>query len=123
MRKILIVDDDEKIRNIYRDLLIDEGYEVIEAPSAHYANERLLKENIDLVILDIKMPGTDGSIMYEVIKIFHRNCKVIISSVYPLDEQRHLIPGAEDYHDKSQGMDLLLSKIEKILESTSSQNK
>src|SRR3989338_9038936 len=102
MRKILIVDDDKKIRKIYGDLLSDEGYEVIEAPSAYYANERLLGEDIDLILLDIKMPGADGSVMYEVIKMFHRKCKIIISSVYPLDEQRHLIPGAEDYHDKSQ---------------------
>ena len=100
MRKILIVDDDEKIRKIYRDLLSDQGYEVIEAPSAHYANERLLREDIDLVLLDIKMPGTDGSVMYEVIKMFHRNCKVIISSVYPLDEQRHLIPPPKNFYNK-----------------------
>ena len=78
MTKILIVDDEERIRSIYRDLLVSEGYDIIEATDANNANDRLLKEDVDLVLLDIKMPNIDGGIMHDVIKMFHRKCKVII---------------------------------------------
>lgn len=115
MKKILIVDDEEKIREIYNRLLTGEGFKVTEASSANAANEILLREDMDLILLDIKMPKIDGSVMYDVIKLFHRRCKVIISSVYPLDEQRRVISEAEDYYDKSQGTDILLSKIKKVL--------
>lgn len=123
MKKILIVDDEEKIRKIYRDLLIDEGYYVIEASNANIANETLLREDIDLILLDIKMPKIDGGIMYDVIRMFHRKCKVIVTSVYPLDEQRRAIPEAESYHDKSQGSEALLAKVRSLLEDSATNKK
>ncbi|MBU1147379.1 MAG: response regulator [Candidatus Omnitrophica bacterium] len=116
MKKILIVDDEEKIRKIYKDLLIDKGYYVIEAANANIANEELLREEIDLVLLDIKMPKIDGGVMYDVIRMFHRKCKVIVTSVYPLDEQMKIIPEAEGYHDKSEGTEVLLAKVKILLE-------
>lgn len=115
MKKILIIDDEERIRNIYRKLLIGEGYEVVEAPTASEANEILLREDINLILLDIKMPKVDGTIMYDVIKMFHKRSKVIVSSVYPLDEQRRIISAADDYYDKSQGAEALLAKIKRVL--------
>lgn len=115
MKKILIVEDDQKIREIYAKFLISEEYSVIEASNAVDAYEILKKENIDLVLLDIKMPEINGSIMYEVLRLFHRDIKVIVSSVYPLYEQKEIISGAFDYHDKSQGIDVLLGKINNAL--------
>jgi len=116
MKKILIVDDEKKIRKIYNGLLTGEGFEVIERSNAMEASETLVREKVDLVLLDIKMPEVDGSILYEVMQLFHKRVKVIVTSVYPLDEQKHLIAGASDYYDKSQGIDMLISKINKVLE-------
>lgn len=115
MKKILVIDDEEKVRRIYSRLLTIEGFEVIEAQDADCANEILKKDDIDLVLLDIKMPIVDGSILYEIMQLFHKKVKVIVASVYPLDEQKRIIKGATDYYDKSEGIDLLLTKVKRVL--------
>lgn len=115
MKKILVIDDEEKVRRIYSRLLTIEGFEVIEAQDADCANEILKKDDIDLVLLDIKMPIVDGSILYEIMQLFHKKVKVIVASVYPLDEQKRIIRGATDYYDKSEGIDLLLTKVKRVL--------
>jgi DNA-binding NtrC family response regulator len=115
MKKILVIDDEERIREILRRFLIHEGYKVIEASSTIDAHKILKTENIDLILLDIKMPKVSGSVMYDVIERFHTNLKVIVTSVYPLYVQKRVIPGACDYYDKSQGIEILLQKIKIVL--------
>ncbi|MBN2372935.1 response regulator [bacterium] len=115
MKRILVLDDEERIRNIYKKLLTLEGYEVIEAATAMHAHEILKREPVDLILLDIKMPKVDGSIMYDVIEQFHSRLKVIVSSVYPLEVQKRVVPRACDYYDKSEGNEVLLSKIRNCL--------
>jgi two-component system response regulator (stage 0 sporulation protein F) len=60
MKKILVVDDEESIRELYRAELADEGYEVELAGDGREALRRLEAFRPDLVTLDIKMPGMDG---------------------------------------------------------------
>ena len=115
MKRILIIEDEDRVRKIYAQLLTDEGFEVIEGSDASQAYDVLNKGGIDLVLLDIKMPVVFGSILYEVIRSFHDKVKVIVSSVYPLDEQKRIVKGAIDYHDKSHGTQLLLEKMKKAL--------
>lgn len=122
MGKILIVDDEKKIRKIYSRLLTAEGFEVIEKFNAMEASETLVREKVDLVLLDIKMPEVDGSILYEVMQLFNRKARIIVTSVYPLDEQKRLIPEAVDYYDKSQGTDILLAKIKEALKNGGEQD-
>ncbi|MBU0567246.1 response regulator [bacterium] len=122
MKRILVVDDKEKIRNVYTSLLKAEGFEVSEASSAVDAWEILKKEPIpiiDLILLDIKMPKVEGDDLYEIIRAFHKRVKVIVASVYPVDEQKRIIKDAADYYDKSQGIDVLVSKIRKVLQECS----
>lgn len=116
MPRILICDDDARIRGIYRRLLTLEGYEVIQCRTADYANEALKNNEIDLMLLDIKMPEVDGSEFYETIQLFHKELKTIVTSVLPVDEQMRLIHGAFDYYDKSHGTDMLLEKVKNALE-------
>lgn len=115
MKRILVLDDEEMMRGILRKLLVSEGYDVMEASNAHTAHEILKRENMDLVLLDIKMPDVSGSELYAIIEQFHRTLRVIVTSVYPLDVQRQIIPGACDYYDKAQGIDLLIAKIKRAL--------
>jgi DNA-binding NtrC family response regulator len=115
MKKILILDDEERIRRIYKELLAHEGYEIIEASTALEAHATLKNNNIDLILLDIRIPKVSGSVMYDVIEQFFKDLKVIVSSVYPIDLQKRIIPGAYDYFDKSQGTELLLQKVKKAL--------
>jgi len=58
--RILIVDDDESIRQIVRICLTDEGYEVFEAPNGQVALNTLDQFTPDLILLDLRMPVMDG---------------------------------------------------------------
>jgi len=58
--RILIVDDDESIRQIVRICLTDEGYEVVEAPNGQVALNRLSEFMPNLILLDLRMPVMDG---------------------------------------------------------------
>ncbi|MFQ5736659.1 MAG: response regulator [Thermodesulfobacteriota bacterium] len=60
LKKILIVDDEEVIRNFYRDSLTSSGYEVETAEDGVEALERLKESTYDLILTDIKMPRLDG---------------------------------------------------------------
>jgi len=113
MTKILIVEDEEKVRRMYNTMLKNEGFEVIEAPNAIQASCILNKEPVDIMLLDIKMPQVYGSMFYDMMQRSYKKVKVIVASVYPIDEQKKMIEGATDYYDKSQGLDLLLEKVKK----------
>ncbi len=115
MQRILIIDDERRIGQSYTVLLSEEGFEVEYAPSAQEATKLLIREHFDLVLLDINMPEVDGKVMYEVIREYDRNMKVIVSSVYPIEEQVQSILGASAYHNKSQGVDILVAKIKEVL--------
>jgi len=57
---ILVVDDEPDIRDIVKEILADEGYEVLTAENAVKARQAYNDYNFDLILLDIWMPGTDG---------------------------------------------------------------
>jgi CheY-like chemotaxis protein len=115
MHTILVVDDEVRIRKVYRQLLEQRGYKVLTALDAVRAREILNEQPVDLVLLDIKMREVSGDELYEITQTFHSNVQVIVSSVYPQDEQKRRIEGAVDYYDKSESIQTLLGKIERVL--------
>ena len=115
MNKILVVDDEEKIRDVYLRLLVQAGFIVRSAANAQQATGILVREPIDLVLLDLRMPRIDGRAMFDVLESNHQDTKVIISSVYPIDKQKELVPNADDYYDKSEGPLSLLEKVNHVL--------
>ena len=58
--KILILDDDARIRDLLRRYLAQEGFEVILAEDSKALNRILLRDAVDLIVLDLMMPGEDG---------------------------------------------------------------
>ncbi len=58
--KILVIDDEKNIRRTLTDILEDEGYTVLDASSGEEGLQVLARENIDLLLLDVKLPGMDG---------------------------------------------------------------
>lgn len=115
MKTILVVDDEEQIRKIYGKVLTQAGFNVLEAASAVVANEVLKNKSVDLILLDINMSGVDGTILGEIAQAFYRKTKIIVSSVYPLEDQKNLIKEATDYYDKSESMKILVHKVKEAL--------
>ena len=72
---ILIVDDDDRIRNLLKDYLFENNYIVSTAENAIQAKERLKYIKFDIIILDVMMPGQNG---YELTKEIKKQIKVPI---------------------------------------------
>lgn len=60
MKKVLLVEDEADIRSLYSEYLHDQGYEVLEAADGNSALEKAEKEDWDVMLLDIMLPGQDG---------------------------------------------------------------
>jgi two-component system, OmpR family, phosphate regulon response regulator OmpR len=58
--RIVVVDDDARIRDLLRRYLTQEGFEVLLAEDAKALNRVLTRETIDLIVLDLMLPGEDG---------------------------------------------------------------
>ena len=114
MKRILIVDDEDKIRELIRLNLELAGYECIEAVDGNEAIKKI-EENPDLALLDIMLPGKDG---YEISKKFiEKNIPIIFLTAKDstLDKVTGLKLGAEDYITKPFESIELLARIEVVL--------
>lgn len=82
MKRILVGDDETRIRLLYEETLVGEGYEVVLAKDGREVCQKFISEKPDLVILDIKMPGMHGIEVLQRIKEVDKNVPVIISTAY-----------------------------------------
>ena len=114
-QKILIVDDEEPIRILYKQELEDEGYEVLLASNAYEALDIADKESFDLMILDIKMPGMDGIEVMQKIVGKKNKVPIIINSAYPHFKDSFMTWVAEEYVVKSSNLQELKDKIKQLL--------
>ena len=112
MKNILIVDDEEKIRKMFSEYLQIEGYKTFEASNVMDANDILEEVKIDLILLDINMPVFNGKLLHDLKLAFFPETRIIVSSVYPVDEQKRMIPHVSGYYDKSKGIRELLKQID-----------
>jgi len=112
---ILIVDDEARIRSVFVKIMQREGFHVIEAADANEAYNLLLENAVDLILLDINMMDVDGTVLYEIVQVFCKKTKVIVTSVYPLEDQKKLICGAADYYDKSDSLQVLIRKVNRLM--------
>jgi DNA-binding NtrC family response regulator len=85
---ILLVDDEEKIREVCREGLKLLGYSVVVAESGERAIEiyKKMSNDIDIVVLDMIMPGLSGKETYLHLKQINPNVRVLIASGYSLDK-------------------------------------
>ena len=113
---ILIVDDDDKIRNLLKDYLTENHYIVSTAEDAIQAKERLKILKFDIIILDVMMPGQDG---YDLTKEIKKDSKVPIILLTAKGEVENRIKGlelgADDYLGKPFEPKELLLRIKNIL--------
>jgi len=82
MAKVLIVDDEESIRELYSEELQDEGYDVILAEDGYKLIDKIENEKPDVVVLDIKMEGFNGLDLLQEIRNKFYNLPVILCSAF-----------------------------------------
>ncbi len=115
--RILIVDDEKAVRESLEELLILEDYQVESAASGEKALEILGEKDIDLLLLDIKMPGVDGVEVMKQTKKYHPETKVIVITGHGSLESaiEAIRSGAEDYLLKPYDTGDILASIGKAL--------
>ena len=113
---ILIVDDDDRIRNLLKDYLIENNYIVSTAENADQAKEKLQYLKFDIIILDVMMPGQNG---YELTKEIKKQLNIPIILLTAKGEVENRIKGlelgADDYLGKPFEPKELLLRIKNII--------
>lgn len=115
--KVLMVDDEARMRKLVKDFLAIKGYKVIEAEDGEQAVDIFFKEkDIGLVILDVMMPKMDG---WEVCRTLRRYSQVPIIMLTARSEERDELLGFElgvdEYISKPFSPKILVARIEAIL--------
>ena len=118
--KILVVDDESRMRKLVRDFLVRSGYEVLEAGDGEEALDIFYREKeIALIVLDVMMPGMDG---WQVCREIRAYSKVpIIMLTAKSDERDELLGfelGVDEYISKPFSPKILVARVEAILRRT-----
>ena len=122
MAKILIVEDDRKIREELELFLNKHGFEVIGLVDFQNMIPDILAQNADLLLLDINLPMVDGEyICKEIRKVSNIPIIIVTSRDNEIDELLSLNNGADQYVTKPYNIQILLAKINALLKR--SQNK
>jgi len=120
---ILVVDDDDRIRNLLKDYLANNNYIVSTAENAESAKNKLEYLKFEIIILDVMMPGQDG---YDLTKEIKNQMKVPIILLTAKGEVENRIKGlelgADDYIGKPFEPKELLLRIKNIINNSSKIN-
>ena len=117
MAKILIVEDDKKLREELKIFLEKHGYEAVILEKFDNTIAELLESKADLVLLDINLPYMDGEyICKEIRKVSNVPIIIVTSRDNELDELLSINNGADQYITKPYNIQILLAKIERLLQ-------
>lgn len=122
--KILVVDDESRMRKLVKDFLTNKNFQVLEAGNGEEAMDIFYEEkDIALIILDVMMPKMDG---WEVCREIRKNSKVpIIMLTARSDERDELLGfdlGVDEYISKPFSPKILVARVEAILRRTGQNN-
>lgn len=113
---ILIVDDDELLRTLIRETLSLDGYRVFEAESGESIDPVLAKHQVDLIILDVSLPGADG---FDILRRLRAENQIPVMMLTAksdvVDRVVGLELGADDYICKPVEMRELIARIRSVL--------
>lgn len=117
-KTILIVEDEDILREIVKDYLLNEGYEVLEAVNGNEALVKFEEHEVHLIILDIMLPELDG---WSVCRRIRKSSNVsIIMLTARADEDDTLLGfelGADDYVTKPYSPPILLARVKRLINS------
>ncbi len=115
-RLVLLVEDDARIRRVLGISLRREGHRVVEVETGEAALEAMQHENVDVVVLDLMLPGIDG---FEVCRRLRRSSEVPVIVVSALDSSQDIVDGleagADDYVVKPVVARVLVARIRALL--------
>ncbi len=118
---ILVVDDEEMILAVSRDLLTELGYRVLTAINGEQALQQFTEQDgaVDLVILDMILPDMDGSAIFDRLRQCAPRVKVLLASGYSADKRARAIldRGCNGFIQKPYNLDALARKVREILDS------
>ena len=122
VRKILVVDDDPRLRDLLRRYLTDQGFNVLTAEDGQEMTKIWHREHIDLLVLDLMLPGEDGLSICRRLRGNHDNTPIIMltARAEEIDRIIGLEMGADDYLSKPFNPRELLARINAILRRRSS---
>jgi two-component system OmpR family response regulator len=115
-KRILAIDDDAAIRDLVREYLGENGFEVLLGASGEDMNRILARETVDLVVLDVKLPGEDGFSLARALRS-RSNIPIIMltGQGQEIDRVAGLELGADDYLTKPFSPRELLARIRAVL--------
>ncbi len=115
--RIVVVDDDARIRDLLRRYLTQEGFDVLLAEDGKALNRTLTRENIDLIVLDLMLPGEDGLSICRRLRAANDATPIIMltAKVEDVDRIVGLEVGADDYLPKPFNPRELLARIHAVL--------
>ena len=115
--RILVVDDDQRIRDLLRRYLTQEGFDVVQAEDGKALNRVLLRDSVDLIVLDLMLPGEDGLSICRRLRAANDKTPIIMltAKVEDVDRIVGLEVGADDYLGKPFNPRELLARIHAVL--------
>lgn len=116
MAKVLIVDDEKHIRQLYTEELEDIGYKVATAEDGSAILSIIEKEKPDVIVLDIKMVSSNGLDVLQQVRNRHYNLPVILCSAYGSYKVDMKTIAADAYVIKSSDLTELKNKIAQVLD-------
>lgn len=122
--KILVVDDESRIRKIIRDFLVREGYVVCEAEDGEAALDIFCSNNdMDLIIMDVMMPKMDGwQLCKEVRKLSKVPILMLTAKSEEQDELKGFELGVDEYISKPFSPKILTARVNALLRRTTGDN-
>ncbi len=116
IKKVLVVEDEEKIMNVVKSFLESKGFIVLTAEDGRKALEVFEKDNISMVLLDLMLPGLSGE---EVCKQLRNKSKVPIIMLTAKSDETAMLKGlglgADDYITKPFSLKALLARMEAVM--------
>ncbi len=124
-KRILIVDDESRMRKLVRDFLVRSNFDVVEAENGEQAVEIFFEDkNIDLIVLDVMMPRMDGWQTCRQIREYSRVPIIMLTAKSDeRDELQGFELGVDEYITKPFSPKILVARIEAILRRTTQYNR
>jgi len=113
--RVLVVDDEQGVREFYKDFLMDNGFEVLTATNAREGLKIAGNNNLDVVLMDIDMPGLSGLDALKELREIDDKIPVLLLTAYERYKRNFASLYADEYIVKDKKPDFVLRKINERL--------